>query len=140
MTLQTKIIDWQKKFVMNHLLLASLGGAIGAGLRYMVGNVAIRLFGISFPWATLFVNIAGSLLMGILIGVLARRTGTPEEVRIFLATGLLGGFTTFSAFSLDAISLWQRGESVSAAGYVLASVIFSLLGLFAGLMIVRSVT
>jgi len=77
--------------------------------------------------------------MGILIGVLARRTGTPNEVRIFLATGLLGGFTTFSAFSLDAISLWQRGESASAAGYVLASVIFSLLALFIGLMIVRSV-
>ena len=121
------------------MLLASLGGAIGAGLRYLIGNLAIRFLGVSFPWATLFVNIAGSLLMGILIGVLARRTGTPNEVRIFLATGLLGGFTTFSAFSLDAISLWQRGESASAAGYVLASVIFSLLALFIGLMIVRSV-
>jgi CrcB protein len=124
---------------MNHLLLASLGGAIGAGLRFMVGSVAIRLMGVSFPWATLFVNVVGSLLMGILIGILARRTGTPNEVRIFLATGILGGFTTFSAFSLDAINLWQRGESSVAAGYVLASVVFSLLALFLGLMIVRSI-
>ncbi|MCP4185421.1 MAG: fluoride efflux transporter CrcB [Hyphomicrobiales bacterium] len=124
---------------MNHLLLVSLGGAIGAGLRFMVGNVAIRFFGVSFPWATLIVNVAGSLLMGILIGVLVRRTGTPNEVRIFLATGLLGGFTTFSAFSLDAINLWQRGESTIAAGYVLASVILSLFALFVGLIIVRSI-
>jgi len=124
---------------MNHLLLASLGGAIGAGLRFMVGNVAIRYVGVSFPWATLFVNVVGSLLMGILIGILVRRTGTPNEVRIFLATGLLGGFTTFSAFSLDAINLWQRGDSTAAAGYVLASVVFSLLALFIGLTIVRSI-
>jgi CrcB protein len=124
---------------MNHLLLASLGGAIGAGLRFMVGSVAIRFMGVSFPWATLIVNVVGSLLMGILIGILARRTGTPNEVRIFLATGILGGFTTFSAFSLDAINLWQRGESTVAAGYVLSSVLFSLFALFIGLMIVRSI-
>ena len=124
---------------MNHLLLASLGGAIGAGLRYIVGNVFLRVFGPSFPWATLFVNVAGSLAMGLLIGVLARRTGTPNEVRIFLATGLLGGFTTFSAFSLDAIAMWERGENLATAGYVVGSVVLSLSALFVGLLLVRSI-
>jgi len=77
--------------------------------------------------------------MGILIGLLARRSGTPNEIRIFLATGLLGGFTTFSAFSLDAISLWERGETTLAAGYVLGSVVLSLAALFAGLLLMRSI-
>ena len=124
---------------MNHLLLASLGGAIGAGLRYLVGNAALRMFGPSFPWGTVIVNIVGSLAMGLLIGILAKRTGTPNEIRIFLATGILGGFTTFSAFSLDAINLWERGNSTAAAGYVIGSVVLSLMALFAGLMIMRSV-
>ena len=123
---------------MNHLLLASLGGAIGAALRYLVGHAALRLFGPNIPWGTVIVNIAGSLAMGLLIGILAKRTGTPNEVRIFLATGLLGGFTTFSAFSLDAISLWERGENTLAIGYILGSVILSLAALLAGLMAVRS--
>lgn len=123
---------------MNHLLLACLGGAIGAGLRYLVGHAALRWFGPVFPWGTMIVNIAGSLAMGLLIGILAKRFGTPNEVRIFLATGLLGGFTTFSAFSLDAISLWERGESVLAAGYITGSVVMSLAALFAGLYLVRS--
>ncbi len=124
---------------MNHLLLASLGGAIGAGLRYLTGTIVFRYFGPSFPWATLFVNVVGSLLMGILIGVLARRTGTPHEVRIFFATGILGGFTTFSAFSLDAINLWERGQGAMAAIYVTSSVAMSLLAIFVGLILVRSV-
>ncbi len=124
---------------MNHLLLASLGGAVGAGLRYLVGSTIFRYFGPSFPWATIFVNILGSFLMGVLIGILARRTGTPNEVRIFLTTGILGGFTTFSAFSLDALSLWERGQSVHAAIYVISSVVLSLLAIFTGLLLVRSI-
>jgi CrcB protein len=123
---------------MIHLLLASAGGAIGAGLRYLVGSFLFRALGPSFPWATIFVNIVGSLAMGLLIGFLVRRTGTPNEVRIFLATGILGGFTTFSAFSLDAISLWERGEISAAAIYVLGSVVLSIFALFVGLMLVRS--
>lgn len=124
---------------MTHLLLASLGGAIGAGLRYLVGHAALRAFGPAFPWGTLIVNILGSLAMGLLIGILARRAGTPNEVRIFLTTGLLGGFTTFSAFSLDAVNLWERGEITMAAGYVFGSVIISIMALFAGLMLIRSI-
>ena len=123
----------------SHLLLASLGGAIGAGLRYLIGIAMLRLYGASFPWATMFVNIAGSLAMGLVIGYLARRTGDAYEIRIFLATGILGGFTTFSAFSLDAISLWQRGENAIAAGYVIGSVVLSLAALFIGLTLVRSI-
>ena len=108
-------------------------------MRYLVGHAAFRYFGPAFPWGTVIVNIVGSLAMGLLIGLLAKRTGTPNEVRIFLATGLLGGFTTFSAFSLDAISLWERGDTVSAAGYVIGSVVVSLVALFCGLLIMRSV-
>ncbi len=123
---------------MTHLLLASLGGAIGAGMRFLVGTAALRLMGPGFPYGTFFVNVAGSLAMGLLIGFFVRRTGTTPEIKIFLTTGLLGGFTTFSAFSLDAINLWERGQTVLAAGYVMGSVVISLAALIAGLMITRS--
>ena len=123
---------------MTHLALVALGGAIGASLRHLAGLAAMRLLGTGFPWGTFFVNVAGSFLMGILIAVLARRSGTPAEVRLFLATGLLGGFTTFSAFSLDVALLWERGEAVSALGYVAASVLLSIAALFAGLWLIRS--
>lgn len=124
---------------MTHLLLASLGGAIGAGMRFLVGNASLRLLGPGFPYGTFIVNVIGSLAMGLLIGFLVRRTGTAPEIKIFLTTGLLGGFTTFSAFSLDAISLWERGENMLAAGYVFGSVIISIAALFTGLSIMRSV-
>lgn len=124
---------------MGHIALVALGGAIGATLRHLAGLAAIRLFGTGFPWGTMFVNVAGSLAMGILIAVLARRSGTPYEVRLFLATGILGGFTTFSAFSLDVAVLWERGETTAAFGYVVASVIVSITALFAGLWLVRSI-
>ncbi len=123
---------------MTHLVLVALGGAIGAALRHLAGLAAMRLLGAGFPWGTLFVNVFGSLAMGILIAVLARRSGTSSEVRLFLATGLLGGFTTFSAFSLDVAVLWERGQAAAAAGYVAASVFVSILALFAGLWLVRS--
>ncbi|MCF6321217.1 MAG: fluoride efflux transporter CrcB [Rhizobiaceae bacterium] len=124
---------------MTHLLLVSLGGAIGAGFRYLAGVAAFRYFGPNFPWGTMIINVLGSLAMGLLIGFLAKRSGTPNEVRIFLATGILGGFTTFSAFSLDAINLWERGELAMAAGYIVGSVLLSLFALFAGLLVVRSI-
>ncbi len=103
----------------------------------------LRLAGPGFPWGTLFVNIFGSLLMGLLIGWLVKRTGvgvvSSENLRLFLATGLLGGFTTFSAFSLDVANMWQRGDTMAAFSYILASVLFSILAVFAGLWLVRSI-
>ncbi len=123
---------------MTHLAFVALGGAIGASLRHLAGMLAMRMLGTAFPWGTFFVNILGSFLMGILIAILARRSGTTAEVRLFLATGVLGGFTTFSAFSLDVAVLWERGEVTSAMGYVAGSVTLSIAALFAGLWLVRS--
>ncbi len=123
---------------MNHLLLVAAGGAAGAALRHLAGMAALRLFGPSFPWGTLAVNIAGSLAMGVLIGLLARASSGGEALRLFLATGVLGGFTTFSAFSLDAVALYQRGAIAAAGGYVAASVALSIAALAAGLWIVRA--
>lgn len=122
---------------MNHLLIVAAGGAIGAGLRHLTGLAAMRLLGIGFPWGTLAVNLVGSFAMGVFIEWLARRVGTPPELRLFIATGLLGGFTTFSAFSLDVAVLWERGAGAMAAAYVLVSVCGAIAALFAGLWLVR---
>lgn len=118
---------------MRLLLLACAGGALGAGLRHLVNTGAVRLLGIGVPWGTVLVNIVGSFLMGWLIEALALRFNGSPEIRIFLATGLLGGFTTFSAFSLDFTVLLQRGDHVAAALYLIGSVSLSILALFAGL-------
>ena len=122
---------------MYHLLIVAAGGAIGAGLRHLV-NMASMRFAISFPWGTLAVNIVGSLVMGVFIETLARRAGASAELRLFVATGILGGFTTFSAFSLDVAVLWERGAQGLAAIYVAASVIGAILALFAGLWLARN--
>ena len=124
---------------MQGTLLVFLGAGLGGVLRHGVNLAAVRAFGLAFPWGTLAVNVAGSLLMGLLAGVLAWRAGAgwTEPARLLIATGLLGGFTTFSAFSLDAALLWERGEAGLAAIYVAASVILSLLALAAGLWAVR---
>jgi fluoride exporter len=123
---------------MNHLLLVATGGALGAGLRHLANLAALRLFGPNFPWGTMGINILGSLAMGIFIEALMRRAGTPNELRLFVATGILGGFTTFSAFSLDFAVLFERGETGLALFYALSSVILSILALFLGLWLVRS--
>jgi len=133
---------------MNHFLIVAAGGAIGAGLRHLVGLGALRFLGSAFPAGTMTVNIAGSFLMGALVAWLALKAdiagwpgmvfGSGQNMRLFLATGLLGGFTTFSAFSLDALLLWERGETTMAAFYVVGSVVLSLAGLFAGLAFVRA--
>lgn len=123
---------------MTHTLLVALGGALGAALRHGANHAALRLFGPGFPWGTLFVNVAGSFVMGVLVVCLARRLGGGPEWRLFLATGLLGGFTTFSAFSLDVAALWERGAA-AALGYAGASVVLSVLALFAGLALARLV-
>jgi CrcB protein len=117
------------------LLGVALGGALGASARYLVNVAMPRLLGHGFPYATMVVNIAGSALMGVLVVVLAQKSGT--RFAPFLMTGVLGGFTTFSAFSLDAISLWERGQGTAAFVYVAGSVLLSLAALFAGMMLAR---
>jgi fluoride exporter len=124
---------------MFHLLLVAVGGAIGAALRHLVNLGSLKLVGPGYPWGTMTINIVGSFAMGIFIGLMARRVGGSEELRLFVATGILGGFTTFSAFSLDFAALWQRGAAVPALGYVLASVVGSLLAIFLGLWLARTV-
>jgi len=116
-------------------LLVFLGGGLGAMARHGVNLTAARLLGVAFPWGTLTVNILGSLLMGLAVGWFAFRAGTFESqhLRLFLTTGVLGGFTTFSAFSLDVALVWERGEHGAAVAYVLASVLLSVAGLFAGM-------
>ena len=117
-------------------LLIFLGGGAGAVLRHAVNGVALRLVGPAWPAGTFAVNVLGSFAMGLLVGWLVRNN-VPSELRLTLATGLLGGFTTFSAFSLDAVNLWQRGEIASAALYVGASVTLSLAASAAGLGLAR---
>lgn len=117
------------------LLSVALGGALGASARYLVNVAMPRLLGHGFPYATMVVNIAGSALMGVLVVVLAQKSGT--RFAPFLMTGVLGGFTTFSAFSLDAISLWERGQGTAAFVYVAGSVLLSLAALFVGMMLAR---
>ena len=124
---------------MKLLFLAAAGGAIGASARYLVGLSAVRLLGHGFPWGTLTVNIVGSFFMGILIESWALRYNAPQEVRIFMTTGILGGFTTFSAFSLDFVTLFERKDYSSALAYLLANVGLSIFALFAGLYIAREI-
>ena len=114
----------------------ALGGAIGASARYLTNVAVMRGIGPGFPWATVIVNVAGSFLMGVLVVVLA---GTGNRFAPFLITGILGGFTTFSAFSLDAVTLWERGATGPALAYVLGSVLVSLAALFAGMAVTRGI-
>ena len=121
--------------MLTSLLHVALGGALGASARYLVGVGAVRLLGHGFPWATLVVNVLGSLAMGALVVLLAQKDATRLEP--LLMTGLLGGFTTFSAFSLDAVTLYERGQVGAAAGYVAVSVVFSIGALFAGMTLMK---
>lgn len=117
---------------MPNLLLVMLGGAFGSGARYLVaGRFAA-------PWGTLAVNLIGGLLMGVLVGVLAKLSAGGEQARLLLAVGMLGGFTTFSAFSLDSWFLLERGQGPLALAYIGLSVVGSILALGAGLMLVRA--
>jgi fluoride exporter len=114
--------------------LVMIGGALGAAARYQLGGWATRAFGSAFPWGTLLVNLMG----GFLIGLLFARAGG-EPARLLLGVGLLGGFTTFSAFSLETIQLLERGTNVSALAYVAASVTGALLATWAGLTLGRAI-
>ena len=119
------------------LLLVMLGGALGSGARYLVARATTHLFGLGFPYGTLSVNILGGLAMGLLVGTLAR-SGGGEPWRLFLGVGVLGGFTTFSSFSLDVVVLYQRGAVALAAGYLAISVVGSIAALAAGLAMTRA--
>ena len=123
---------------MTGFFLVFLGGGFGAALRHGVNILSARWLGTAFPYATIIENVSGSLVMGLLAGYFAFKGGEASQAwRLFLATGILGGYTTFSAFSLDTMLLYERGETALAALYVLASVALAIGGLFAGLALVR---
>jgi fluoride exporter len=119
-------------------LIVFLGGGIGAAMRHGVNRASLAYFGPAFPYGTLIVNVVGGLLMGALAELFLIKAGVSQEVRLFLTTGILGGFTTFSAFSLDAALMWQRSDYGPLALYVAGSVVLSIGGLFAGMAIVRT--
>ena len=115
----------------------ALGGAIGASLRYGVGKAAFKAFGSGFPWGTFIANVTGGLAMGLLAGWLAFRVSGDENLRLFLGVGLLGGFTTFSSFSLEALRLIETKSFGTAGLYIFGSVILAIAAVFAGLLIAR---
>jgi fluoride exporter len=118
-------------------LIVFLGAGLGGALRHGVNVLAAWLFGIAFPMGTFLVNVSGSLAMGMLAGYFAFRGEASQEWRLFLTTGALGGYTTFSAFALDAATLWERGATIAAVIYVIASAVLSIVGLFFGLWLLR---
>jgi fluoride exporter len=123
-----------------HYLLVFIGGGLGSTLRHIVNVVCPRFLGTHFPYHTFIINITGSTIMGLIAGYFAFKGNAPQSWRLFLMTGILGGYTTFSAFSLDTALLYERGETGLALIYVLGSVLLAILGLFAGLALVRYLT
>jgi CrcB protein len=119
-------------------LIVFLGGGFGAMIRHGVNLLSMRTLGTQFPYSTFFINVTGSTIMGLIGAYFLVKGDASQHWRLFLTTGILGGYTTFSAFSLDAALLYERGELGLAAFYVIGSVVLSLAGLFAGLAIVRS--
>jgi fluoride exporter len=124
---------------MMNILLVAVGGAVGSVCRYLTGIGMTRLFGTAFPWGTLTVNVAGSFAIGFLTELVARKFNASMEMRLLIVVGFLGGFTTFSSFSLDTMALMERGATVAAFSYVLVSVVVSLLAAFGGLALGRAV-
>lgn len=118
-------------------LIVFIGGGLGAALRHGTNIAAARLLGVAYPWGTLTVNVLGSFVMGVLAAFFAFKGHATEHWRLFLTTGVLGGYTTFSTFSLDVVSLYERGDGALAALYVVVSVVVSVVGLFAGLALIR---
>jgi CrcB protein len=125
---------------MMSVLAVALGGALGSVARYLVVGQAMRWFGTTFPWGTLTVNVVGGLVIGLLAETMALKWSATQEMRLFLITGVLGGFTTFSAFSLEVVGLLERGEPGAALSYVFASVLLSVGAVFAGIALVRGMT
>lgn len=122
---------------MQAYLIVFFGAGFGGAMRHGVNQAAMRMLGQNFPYGTLAVNILGSLAMGMLIGYFALRGEASQHWRLFLATGVLGGFTTFSAYSLDVALLWERGEAASAAAYAIGSVAVAIAALFTGMWLMR---
>jgi fluoride exporter len=124
---------------MNYVLVF-FGGGLGASLRHFINVTCAKCIGTAFPYGTFIINITGSTVMGLIAGYLAFKGEASQPWRLFLMTGILGGYTTFSTFSLDAVLLYERGAIGLAAFYVLGSVAFSIAGLFAGLALIRYLT
>lgn len=123
-----------------HYLIVGLGGALGAMARHGVGALVLRAAGDEFPWGTLVINVIGSFLIGLVIGVLALVGQWSQEIRLFAVVGILGGFTTFSAFSLETVLLFEKGQVGAALLYVIGSVAGSVLATFLGLYLVRVIS
>jgi len=122
---------------MPPLLLVMIGGAIGAGFRYHLSRVALQFMGPGFPWGTWIANLLGGLLMGVLAGTLAREVDGGEPLRLFLGVGVLGGFTTFSAFSLETYNMLVRGDYMMAVAYAISSATGAIILLFLGVLLTR---
>jgi fluoride exporter len=121
------------------ILIVAVGGAVGSVFRFLTGVIVTRLAGPAFPWGTLTVNVVGSFAIGFLTELVARKLNASMEMRLLIVVGFLGGFTTFSSFSLDTMALIERGATAAALSYVLASVVISLLATFGGLAFGRAV-
>ena len=124
--------------MLRQILLVAIGGAVGSVARHLVGVASLRLFGPAFPFGTLIVNLVGAFVMGVFVELLARRFGASNDLRLLIATGVLGGFTTFSSFALDTAVLWERGEVISSFVYVATTLVLGLAALFLGLGLART--
>ena len=123
---------------VSFILAVAAGGAIGSVARYLVGIGSGKLFGINFPWGTLIINVTGSFLIGLFIGLFAIRWDASQTVRIFLTVGICGGYTTFSTFSLDTFYLMERGQAVAAGAYIVGSVALSVGALIGAMQVIRA--
>jgi CrcB protein len=123
---------------MTNVVLVAVGGAIGSVFRYLVGVWAVRLFGPSFPWGTFAVNVIGSFFIGLMVEMIARRFNASAEMRVFIVTGIIGGFTTWSSFTLDTMVLLERGAAFAAFAYLAGSLVISFAAIFAGLALGRA--
>src|ERR1700754_2299611 len=133
------VVFWAGDAMLNYVLVF-IGGGLGSSLRHTINVVCAKCIGTGFPYGTFIINITGSTVMGLIAGYLALKGEASQPWRLFLMTGILGGYTTFSAFSLDAALLYEKGEVGLAALYVVGSVVLSIAGLFAGLALVRHLT
>lgn len=124
--------------MLSNFFITGIGGAIGSMMRHGAGLLFLKAGWTNFPWSTLTINLLGSFCIGLIVGWLAHVQNWSEEIRLFAVVGILGGFTTFSAFSLESVLLFERGQYLDAAFYVAASVILSIAATFLGLFLIRT--